>query len=269
VTVTGGSGAGGASPIGSGGSGGLTVTGGTVGSGGAGGTRLIGSGGSGGLTVTGGTRATGGIVASGGIVAGGGIVATGGSSIGGAGGAVCSNASPCGGDVVGTWEVTSSCLKVSGALDLSVVGFGCASATVTGSLQVTGMWIARADGTYSDKTITTGSEEIAVPPACLQISGTTTTCERLGPLLTALGYASVSCTAAASGGCLCSTTFAQAGGLGLVALDPQTSGRYTTSGDVITTDGVAQYAYCVSGNRMAWTPQSASPTTTGTIVFQQ
>jgi hypothetical protein len=55
----------------------------------------------------------------------------------------------------------------------------------------------------------------------------------------------------------------------LVALDPQTSGNFKASGNVVTTDSGAQYSYCVSANRMTWTPQSTSPTTTGTVVFQQ
>src|ERR1700730_4305990 len=35
----------------------------------------------------------------------------------GGGGGSCSNVTPCGGNVVGTWAATSSCLTVSGALD--------------------------------------------------------------------------------------------------------------------------------------------------------
>jgi hypothetical protein len=59
----------------------------------------------------------------------------------------------------------------------------------------------------------------------------------------------------------------------MVSLDPQTSGTYTTSGNVVTTDGggygETKYSYCVSGNQMTMTSRSTSPTTTGTIVFQQ
>src|SRR5450755_1519290 len=73
-------------------------------------------------------------------------------SSGGAGGA-CTNVTACGGDVVGTWTV-SSCLNVSGQLDLSISP-DC-SAQVTGSLQVSGTWSAKADGTYTDNTTTTG-----------------------------------------------------------------------------------------------------------------
>src|SRR4051812_49023030 len=76
----------------------------------------------------------------------------------GGGGASCPNVTPCGGNVVGTWTVASSCLTVSGALDLGLVGAGCPSAPVTGTLAVTGTFTANADGTYSDNTITTGQE---------------------------------------------------------------------------------------------------------------
>jgi hypothetical protein len=216
-----------------------------------------GGGGAGGVA-TGGTRAAGGTGGTGGAGAS-----------GGAGGAVCSNVVPCGGDVVGTWTVTSSCLRVSGQLDLSMVGLSCASAPVEGSLQVTGTWTARGDGTYQDATTTFGSELITLPPSCLQISGVSVMCERMGSLLQALGYSAVSCSSGTSGACVCASSVAQAGGLGLLSPSAQTSGTYTVSGNLLSTDEPTHHSYCVSGNRMTWTPQGTSPTTTGTIVFQQ
>jgi len=48
-----------------------------------------------------------------------------------------------------------------------------------------------------------------------------------------------------------------------------TSGSYKASGSLGALDGEAKYSYCVSGNKMAWTPQGTSPTTTGTIAFQK
>lgn len=48
----------------------------------------------------------------------------------------------------------SSCLDVSGELDLSLVGAGCPSAPLTGSLQVTGTFTANANGAYTDDTTT-------------------------------------------------------------------------------------------------------------------
>src|SRR4029077_8462017 len=62
---------------------------------------------------------------------GGGAAGSAGSSGGGGAGGSCSNVTSCGGNLVGTWAVTSSCLKVTGSLDLSLVGAGCPSAPVT------------------------------------------------------------------------------------------------------------------------------------------
>jgi len=171
--------------------------------------------------------------------------------------------------VVGTWTVTSSCLTVTGQVDMSVLGLGCSSASVTGSLQVTGTWTAKSDGTYSDNTTTWGTEQLRLPASCLLISGTTTTCDPISGVVASLGYASVKCTSATAGGCTCSTTVQQTGGIGLVSGDPQASGNYTASGNVVTTDANTRYSYCVSGNKMIMTPQSTPPTTTGTVVLQK
>ena len=169
--------------------------------------------------------------------------------------------------MVGTWTVTSSCLKVSGQVDLSMFGLGCASAPVTGSLQVTGTLTAESNGTYWDNTTTSGDEVLSLPASCLEISGTFVTCDPLASLLQSLGYASVSCTSAAGGGCTCSATVNQTGSMGLVSIGASTSGKFKTSGNVVTLDGAAEYAYCVSGNTMTLTPQTSSPTTTGAVVF--
>ena len=224
----------------------------------------------GGALGKGGVTGTGGIFGSGGGAAHGGSTGSGGSS--GEGGVSCSNVTsnvtPCGGDVVGTWTVTPSCLKVTGELDLSDFSMGCSSAPVTGSFQVTGTWIAYANGTYSDNTITSGSEQFTLAASCLVISWTPITCRSAGQLMSG-GYDSLSCTSAADGGCNCTATVKQTGGLGLVFWNAQVSGTYKTSGNVLTTDDTAQYSYCVSGNKMIWTPQSARPTTSGTVVFEK
>src|SRR5581483_11063357 len=104
----------------------------------------------------------------GGAVGGG----AGGDSTGAGGGTSCTNVSACGGSVVGTWNVTSSCLQVSGSLAVSMAGAGCPSAPITGSLTVTGTFTANADGTYSDGTITSGTEQFTLQPSCLIISST-------------------------------------------------------------------------------------------------
>jgi hypothetical protein len=236
-----------------GGSGGRAGSGGNPSGGSGGSYRSGGSGGSGGSAGNGGSRPTGG---------------TGG---GGAGG-TCASVTPCGGDVVGTWNVISSCLNVSGTLDMSSIGLGCSAGTVTGALQVTGTWIARSDGTYVDKTTTTGKEQITLPASCLFISGTTTTCSTIGSVLTVLGYENSSCADAAGGGCTCWATVNQTGWPAVPSLYATTSGKYKTSATVLSLDGEANYAYCSSGARMTWTPQPSQPgapqPVTGTIIFE-
>jgi hypothetical protein len=194
---------------------------------------------------------------------------TGGSSGAGGAGESCSNVTPCGGGVVGTWTVTSSCLTVSGQLDLTLAGLNCPAAAITGSLHVSGTWTGNADGTYSDNTTTTGTEQFALASACLFLSGTTTTCDGIsGPLQGGLGFKSVNCTTASSGGCTCTATVEQSGGVGLVSVVASGSGNFESSGKTVTIDTSSHYSYCVSGSKMTWTPQPASPTTTGTVVFQ-
>jgi hypothetical protein len=188
--------------------------------------------------------------------------------------AACEAVAPCGGEVVGTWVVAGSCLPVSGMANMSGFGLGCTEAPITGTLQVTGTWVANADRTFTDQTRTTGDSQLELPPSCLTVSGTTTTCDRLGGALQALGYVSVTCTDAAdSAGCTCAATVDQMGGLAILNFGAASSGTYTIANDVLTASGGSgdanAYAYCVSGNQMVMTPQATGTTgaLTGTIVL--
>jgi hypothetical protein len=186
--------------------------------------------------------------------------------------ASCEAVTSCGGDVVGTWVVAGSCLPVSGMANVSGFGLGCTAAPVTGLLEVTGTWTARADGTFTDQTITSGDSQLELPPECLNVSGTITTCDRLGGAFQALGYASVLCTDAASGGgCTCQASAEQAGGLAMLAIGAPSMGAYSAANGVLTTStGVdTEYAYCVTGNTLVMTPQTTGATgaLTGTIAF--
>ena len=188
-------------------------------------------------------------------------------------GSACPNVAPCGGDVVGTWTVTSSCLNVTGEMNMELVGTGCPTAPVTGSLHVTGTWTANSDGTYLDNTTTSGDERIPLASSCLVISSAPVTCDGAANLLkSALGFSDLKCPPAAGSGCTCSATVNQDGGIGLVSMAPSKNDRYKTSGNLITMSGDmgdALYSYCVSGNTMTMTPQSTNPTMTGTIVLQK
>jgi len=187
--------------------------------------------------------------------------------------ASCSSVTACGGDLAGTWVAAGSCLPVSGQANMAGFGLGCTAAPVTGTLEVSGAWTAKLDGTFTDTTTTSGDSEIQLPPDCLNVSGTVTTCDRLDGALQALGYASVTCADAASGGCTCTGTVQQTGGMGFVVLGAPAGGSYTTANNVITTAGrnPRDYSYCVSGNRLTVTPQGVSNigSLTGTIVFEK
>jgi len=187
----------------------------------------------------------------------------------GAPAASCTNVTPCGGDVVGKWTAGSSCLKIDGTVDISGLGVGCKTATATGSLTVTGSWTANADGTYTDETTTSGTETLELAKECLDFSGLHIECDGLNGPLAAIGYSSMSCAPAASGGgCTCMGVVQQTGGLGIVSVDPQKKGRYKSETNVITNDSTTKYPYCVSGNTLTLTPETTMPATTGSIVLQ-
>jgi non-reducing end alpha-L-arabinofuranosidase len=187
----------------------------------------------------------------------------------GQGGSACPDVTPCGGDVVGTWTVTSSCMTVAGARNIEMLGMPCLSLPVTGTLQVTGTWSATADGKYSDDTTTSGDEQLALGLSCERYLAIIPPCPQLATLVTLLGYASATCTDDPGGWCACQGKAEQKGGAGSVSAEPQTTGTYTTSGNVLTTDGGTRYLFCVSGNKMTWTLLGPGPATTGTIVFQK
>ncbi len=212
----------------------------------------------------------------GGSAGAGGSVATGGSagaSGGGSGGvALCSNVTPCGGELVGTWTVTASCLTATGEVDLSQSAIFCTAPLVAGSLEVSGTWTARGDGTFLDETRTTGRHQLALGEDCKWFMGTTRiSCEKIGGALMGLGYADASCVDdATTGGCTCEAVidqpgpYASTGGIGF-APNPEAYPveAYSTDGDVLTI-GQASYSYCVSGTKLILTPVGAPGT--GTLV---
>ncbi len=229
----------------------------------------------GGGNSTGGASAAGGVTGSGGLIASGGNTGSGGSSqtSGAGGGASCSSVAPCGGDLTGNWNATSSCLKVSGALDPSLNGLSCSSAPITGgNIQVTGTLNAKPDGTYSDSTLTSGTEQFTLAKSCLVLSSTPISCAQAAVVMQSQGFSAVSCDGTADGGCSCLGTVQQTGGIGLVSTDLSATGTYKTSNNVVTLTGDTsssdlQYSYCVSGSTMNWIPQTTGVTLTGATAF--
>jgi len=230
---------------------------------GTGGTSSTGTAGSGNSNA-GGTSSTGGNNATGGSVG------TAGSGTGGGGSCTPSaNVTACGGTVTGTWTAQSSCLNVSGPVDVQALfGLTCTSGQVTGTLQVTGSWTANADGTFTDNTMTTGTETLTLGADCKILSAAPVTCERIGSVIAGGYYDTVACTDSPSGGCTCNGTVKQTGSIGVATTSPATSGNFTTGSNAITiTADSTKYSYCVAGNQLTLTPQG-TPTATGTVVLQ-
>jgi hypothetical protein len=259
-----------------GGSGGLPGTGGAAqgGTPAAGGGAGLSSGGAAGLSTGGGA----GVPGTGGAAQGGSAGASGAGGAGGGAVAPCDNATnvtACGGDVVGTWKVSGGCLTISGEVDLSGLGTDCKSSPVTGTVRVTGTLTTKADGTYTDETVTTGVETLDLPKTCLTLSGTETTCKRIGGPLKSVGWSAVTCVDnATTMGCTCTATVEQTGGLGLVRPSAPTSGPYTVAGNVLSlSDGIKDtaYSFCVQGTMLSVSPPSMGKvgTSTGTISLQK
>jgi hypothetical protein len=200
----------------------------------------------------------------------GGSTGTGGStSTGGSGGSGgpsnCSNVTACGGDVVGTWNVTSSCLKLTGDMDLSTTSLGCPSVPVDGFLQTSGTLTTKADGTYIDNTMTTGSVTFPLAPACLSISSVAVGCDRVANIFPSIGWDTATCTET-NGQCNCSLSTQQSAGLGAIVSYTEPMGLYTTSGNTLTVTNV-EYSYCSAGDTLTLTPKMSA--LVGTVTLQR
>jgi len=170
----------------------------------------------------------------------------------------------------------SSCVSLNSSnLDISLAGLdpsSCKNVTLSGSATVTGTWTAKADGTFMDGTTTTGMAKLQMPAGCLKLSGTMIGCEDINRSLEGLGFASGTCTSAASGGgCDCTAMIQHTGTLGLPSVDPTKSGGYKTANNTLSTDSVppAEYGYCVAGETLTLIPKGTNPTITGTVVLQK
>jgi hypothetical protein len=164
---------------------------------------------------------------------------------------------PCGGDVVGSWKVMNCPLELSGQVDLRGFGLGCAyGETISGSLEVSGTWIADALGNVVDYTTTTGVQEFELPATCLQTE--VFSCAPIArPLMIGLGYATAECVDdTETGGCICRGTFDQQGGLATISIGALQTGTYSVAGTTLTTtDGAYETAYghCVTDDAMILT----------------
>jgi hypothetical protein len=170
--------------------------------------------------------------------------------------------------VVGKWTVMSSCLAVSGDMDVMLASLGCKTVPVSGSLQVAGTWTANSDGTYVDDTVTTGSITFPLDSSCLSVSSVAVSCMKAAGAITALGWTTVNCTSSSGGECNCTATANQKGGLGVVSPWAMANGNYTTSNSGLNADSDVDYSYCTSGTNLTVTPKPAILPMSGTIKLQ-
>jgi hypothetical protein len=160
--------------------------------------------------------------------------------------ATCLQEQPCGGDVVGSWQLAALC--VSRAFDErafaeSLVGSACPTQTLgSSSRSAMGSFVFDADLTFSTSAVVTGTTTTNVPASCL--SGLS--CADLTVLLQSEvdaglrpGVASIACSG--SSACVCSQ----------VSLPAQVSetGTYVIAGNVLnlttTTGGIETFEYCI------------------------
>jgi len=149
----------------------------------------------------------------------------------------------CGGDIVGNWVITSSCVKGQQTLTDNAA---CRTATLRTSLTATGTTSYRADMTYTLAFTVSGTDSVTVPASCLSMG---TTCAQANQLFPD-AVPGLQCNSAAGGGCNCT--------LAVPATLFNEVGTYSTSGGSVTTtpsNGTSDTSqYCVRGNRLDLIP---------------
>ena len=162
----------------------------------------------------------------------------------------CGKVQPCGGDVVGDYNITAACIN-NAAISMGDIGIDCPGATtsVTG-LSISGTASLNADMTYTRTQTISATVQMTLPPSCLTMNGITLTCAQLDQgLQTSIAdptspFQSARC----SGSSSCSCSF---------VLRPETqsdSGTYSTAGTTLTwtssTGSADADQYCVQGNEL-------------------
>jgi hypothetical protein len=168
---------------------------------------------------------------------------------GGSGGGTCANGSACGGNIVGTWKIVSSCLSSSGS-DPS-----CPTATSdTSGLKIDGTVTYDAAMTYNTAMTLSGTVKSTLPASCLMDNGMTITCAQLGAAFMAgaqdpdFPFSAASCTGSSS--CTCTLTYKP--------ISVNDMGTYITAGGLLTeTDSsgdATQSDFCVLGSKLTESP---------------
>ena len=147
--------------------------------------------------------------------------------------------------MVGTWNVTQSCL--TSTEDLSSV---CAGASASIEFVVNGTSTFNADRTYTATSTGGGRTHYHYPSTCLPNG---MTCVQFGQLLMPVGtYSSIACATDGAGVCNCDAVTS--------AMASTEIGTYSISGGTLMTvvEGMASSVpYCISGNVMQQMPTSS------------
>jgi hypothetical protein len=170
----------------------------------------------------------------------------------GSSGATCSNTAACGGDIVGTWTITSSCVSASA----SMVQSACATATASSSnATINGNVTYNADGSYTSTATLNGSVRVDLPQSCLTTDGVTITCAQVNQAFQSNPTPGVSLSCTGTSGCTCSETITN-------EMSSETGTYTTTAAGLLTetpTGGTAsQTDYCVKGTTMTQSPHAGS-----------
>jgi hypothetical protein len=160
------------------------------------------------------------------------------------GGGTCGAFTPCGGNVVGTWDVKDICVQGKVAID------GCPTATTNfDDIHGTGSMTFNPDMTGTGTITLSGSMKVTVPRSCA--AGVSCSVVELGVRAQLLSdpnglFTGVTCTG--DDPCTCA--------LALKNTPMTDSGPYSTAGTVLT-QGTDQSDYCVAGNEMKVKPHAA------------
>ena len=177
-------------------------------------------------------------------------------------GVACGTASACGGNIVGTWHIVSSCAGFRAASPMPTAS--CPEQTRDDSgLILSGTTAFAADSSLTQSISLSGKLVMKQPASCLMGNGAAITCAQveqdLRSTLSTTGSSSISCVDSA-GGCECT-----------LVLDPATKefqGTYTTTAAGLLTQmangGIDVSDYCVTGDRLTLTSHLGGTTTTFT-----
>ena len=167
----------------------------------------------------------------------------------GGGGASCPSVAACGGNIVGTWKVTQSC--VSATEDFSSAGAGCSGATAVLDITYGGSLTYKSDLTF-DYSAVTATEMVHehFPSGCSPFG---LTCQQLAQ--TATDGGPPRCSIDALGGCDCDSV--------MMLTSSYPTGTYAVSGSTLTTASTTAMmpstsSYCVQGSILYLIPGQAA-----------